>query len=55
MTEEIEARIREAAAQAGLERLRPIKEIVGDDVSYESIHIVVATMRNEKAGASGAG
>jgi len=47
MTEETELAIRRAAAAAGIERLRPIKDIVGDEVSYDVIHIVVATMRRE--------
>lgn len=45
MTEETEDVIRRAAAEAGLERLKPIKEIVGETVSYDLIHIVVATIR----------
>jgi ATP-dependent DNA helicase RecQ len=45
MDEETEDTIRRAAAQAGIERLRPIKDIVGEDVSYDDIRIVVATMR----------
>jgi ATP-dependent DNA helicase RecQ len=49
MTEETEQAIRRAAAEAGLERLRPIKDLLGDDVSYEQIHLVVATIRAESA------
>ncbi|HEX7150198.1 MAG TPA: DNA helicase RecQ [Thermoanaerobaculia bacterium] len=45
MSEETETTIRHAIAQAGLERLRPIRELTGEDVSYEDIRIVVATMR----------
>ena len=45
MTEETEQTIRRAAAEAGIERLRPIKDLVGEDVSYEQIHLVVATLR----------
>jgi ATP-dependent DNA helicase RecQ len=45
MTEETEERIRRAAAEVGIERLRPIRDIVGDEVSYDDIHIVVATIR----------
>ena len=45
MTEETEETIRQAAAQAGIERLRPIKDIVGEAISYDDIRIVVATMR----------
>ncbi|HEX6082877.1 MAG TPA: DNA helicase RecQ [Thermoanaerobaculia bacterium] len=47
MTEEVEQAIRRAAAEAGIERLRPIKDLVGDEVSYDQIHIVVAAMRAE--------
>lgn len=49
MTEETEATIRAAAAEAGIERLRPIKDLVGDAISYDDIHIVVATMRRDLA------
>jgi ATP-dependent DNA helicase RecQ len=45
MTEETEQAIRRAAAEAGLERLRPIRDLTGEVVSYEEIAIVVATMR----------
>jgi ATP-dependent DNA helicase RecQ len=48
MSEETEATIRNAAEQAGIERLRPIKDLVGDAISYDDIHIVVATMRRGK-------
>jgi len=47
MPEETEAAIRAAAEQAGLERLRPIKDLVGEAISYDDIHIVVATIRGE--------
>ncbi|HVR41268.1 MAG TPA: DNA helicase RecQ [Thermoanaerobaculia bacterium] len=47
MSEEIEDTIRRAAEQAGIERLKPIKEIAGEAVSYDDIHIVVATLRAE--------
>ena len=45
MSEETEDTIRRAAAQAGIERLRPIKDIVGEAISYDDIRIVVATIR----------
>ena len=45
MSEETEDTIRQAAAQAGIERLRPIKDIVGEAISYDDIRIVVATIR----------
>jgi ATP-dependent DNA helicase RecQ len=44
MTEETEDVIRRAAAEAGIERLKPIREIVGEAISYDEIRIVVATM-----------
>jgi len=45
MSEDEEHAIREAAAQAGIDRLRPIKDIVGEAIAYDAIHIVVATIR----------
>jgi ATP-dependent DNA helicase RecQ len=45
MTQETEDLIRRAAEQAGIERLRPIKDIVGEAISYDDIHIVVAAIR----------
>ena len=45
MTEEIENSIRRAAAETGIERLKPIREIVGEAISYDEIRIVVATIR----------
>jgi len=45
MTKETENVIRRAAAEAGIERLKPIKEIVGESISYDQIRIVVATIR----------
>jgi ATP-dependent DNA helicase RecQ len=45
MTDETEDVIRRAAAEAGIERLKPIREIVGESISYDEIHIVVATIR----------
>ena len=47
MSEETEQAIRRAAAEAGIERLRPIRELTGESVSYEEIAIVVATIRAE--------
>jgi hypothetical protein len=49
VSEETEDQIRRAAEQAGIERLRPIKDIVGDAVSYDEIRIVVATLRGSDA------
>ncbi len=45
MPEETELAIRRAAAEVGFERLRPIKDIVGEAISYDEIRIVVATIR----------
>ncbi|HYI08552.1 MAG TPA: DNA helicase RecQ [Thermoanaerobaculia bacterium] len=45
MPEETEDAIRRAAGEAGIERLRPIKDLVGDAVSYDEIRIVVAAIR----------
>ncbi|MEA2490686.1 MAG: ATP-dependent helicase RecQ, partial [Acidobacteriota bacterium] len=47
MSVETEEIIRRAAAEAGLERLRPIKDLVGESISYDDIHIVVATLRRK--------
>ena len=47
VTEETEATIRAAAAEVGTDRLGPIKAIVPEDVTYESIHLVVAMIRRE--------
>lgn len=44
---EAEVRIREAAAQVGTELLKPIREVVGEEILYEEIHLVVACLRNE--------
>lgn len=40
------ARIRAAAHQVGVERLKPIYDHLSEDVSYEEIRIVVACLRN---------
>jgi ATP-dependent DNA helicase RecQ len=45
VTEETEEVIRRAAAEAGIERLKPVREIVGETISYDQIRIVVATIR----------
>ncbi len=47
MTEETENAIRRAASEVGIERLRPIRDVVGEAISYDDIHIVVATIRRE--------
>jgi ATP-dependent DNA helicase RecQ len=45
MSEETETAIRSAIEQAGMDRLKPIREITGEEVSYDQIRIVMATMR----------
>jgi ATP-dependent DNA helicase RecQ len=45
MTDETEEMIRRAAEQVGIDRLRPIRDIAGEAISYDDIHIVVATIR----------
>jgi ATP-dependent DNA helicase RecQ len=53
MTEETEEVIRRAAAEAGIERLKPIREITGETISYDQIRIVVAAIRAaQRAGRS---
>ncbi|HEX6101235.1 MAG TPA: DNA helicase RecQ [Thermoanaerobaculia bacterium] len=47
MSEETESAIRRAAAEAGIERLRPIRDLLGEEFSYDDIHIVVAAIRRE--------
>ncbi len=49
MPAETEEAIRQAADQVGIDRLRPIKDVVGDAVSYDDIHLVVATLRRERS------
>ena len=49
MSVEIEDAIRRAAAEAGIERLKPIRKIVGDAISYDQIHIVGASIRAANA------
>jgi ATP-dependent DNA helicase RecQ len=45
MPAETEDVIRRASAEAGIERLKPIKDLVGEAISYDQIRIVVATIR----------
>jgi ATP-dependent DNA helicase RecQ len=49
MTEDVEEKIRRAAGEAGIARLRPIKDLVGEEIPYDAIHIVVATMKGAVA------
>ncbi len=44
VSEETEAIVRNAIAQAGMERLKPIREITGESISYDEIRIVVASL-----------
>lgn len=46
---DVAARIRDAATLHGLDLLSPIKETLGEEVSYDDIHIVVTYMRTERA------
>ena len=46
--EPIATQIRTAASEVGsLERLAPIKEVLGDDISYDQIRVVVDCLRVE--------
>ncbi|HEX8409628.1 MAG TPA: DNA helicase RecQ [Thermoanaerobaculia bacterium] len=45
MSEEEEEAIRRAIAEAGMERLRPIRDLTGEEISYDQIRIVVAAIR----------
>jgi ATP-dependent DNA helicase RecQ len=45
MSDETEATIRRAIDEAGMERLKPIRDLTGEDVSYDQIRIVLATIR----------
>jgi len=40
------ARIRAAAQQHGLDRLKPLKEALGDGITYDELRIAVACLRN---------
>ena len=39
-------RIRAAAKQHGMDRLKPLKEALGEDISYDEIRIALACLRN---------
>jgi len=41
--------IRAACMRAGIERLKPIKDLVPDEISYGEIRLVVAEMRREES------
>lgn len=47
---DVRQRIEAAATECGLERLKPIKEKLGEDVSYEDIRLVVAHLRKAARG-----
>ena len=42
-----EMRIREAARDAGIDRLKPVFLALNEQVDYDAIRIVLAKMRNE--------
>ncbi|HXH21662.1 MAG TPA: helix-turn-helix domain-containing protein, partial [Dehalococcoidia bacterium] len=44
-------RVAQAAATEGMERLKPVFEALGGDVSYEDIRIVLAHLRSRKPAA----
>jgi ATP-dependent DNA helicase RecQ len=44
--------IREAAERKGLDLLKPIKETLGEEVSYEEVRLIVAVMRRERGSVS---
>ena len=48
MTPERQLQIREACERVGMEWLKPIKEVLPEEVSYEEIRLVAAKIRREK-------
>ena len=42
-------RVREATLETGFEKLKPIHELLGGEVSYETIRVAVACLQNEAA------
>jgi hypothetical protein len=44
---EKESVIRAACARAGIERLKPIKDLVPPEITYDEIRLVVACLRRE--------
>jgi ATP-dependent DNA helicase RecQ len=46
LSDDLYARIRAAATQHGADRLKPLKEALGDSVSYDEIKIALACLRN---------
>ena len=40
-------RIADAFAEVGFAALKPVKEIVGEDISYSEIHLVRAALQRE--------
>jgi ATP-dependent DNA helicase RecQ len=48
---EKQAVIKAACARAGLERLKPVKDILPPEISYDEIRLVVAWLRREDAAA----
>jgi len=54
MTQERHQQVREACTRVGLEWMKPIKEALPEEVSYDEIRLVLAEMRKEaKAGRRG--
>jgi len=45
--------IREACRRVGIEWMKPIKEVLPDEVSYDQIRLVMAEMKREKKLAAG--
>ena len=48
-----EAQIREVAGRVGLEKLKPIKEALPSEITYDDIRLVVADMRRNMATTAG--
>jgi uncharacterized protein YpbB len=48
LTEEKEERIKKAIKKVGTEKLRPIKDIVGKDISYGQIKVCMLAMKIEE-------
>jgi ATP-dependent DNA helicase RecQ len=55
MTVERHEQIREVCGRAGMEWMKPIKEALPQEVTYDDIRLVLAEMRREKKAAAGEG
>jgi ATP-dependent DNA helicase RecQ len=53
MKPERHEQIREACRRVGMERMKPIKKALPDEVSYDQIRLVMAEMKREKLLATG--